>query len=852
MNTSLVCLSRRSGTLALLTAIFAVACALGYLVVRHAVTNTVEHQAVTIAEIVASQAKTARSVYAVEVAEKLRKDGFGPNVNSASMPGHVPIPAQFLKLVGQATSANSDGLYAYKPVSKWNLEPTQGLTDDFLRWAWPQLEQQDTSQAHEPLAWKPVYRFEDAQGQRVLRYLAADPAARTSCVQCHNAYEQMPEVVARRVAAGTEPHKQWQLNQLMGAISISIPLDRAELMAGAQIKQTSIFVFAILVLSFLSLNWFNWRLAKKEISLKETETQLVKSELETQTANELLVAKQGVEQALAELSTYLQAIDHHAIVSVSDKDGRIIHVNDKFVEVSGYQRDELIGQDHHIINSGVHPLGFFAGMWATLAQGEIWRGMVCNRAKSGDLYWVDSAIVPLKDAEGEVVRYISIRIDVTDHKRAEEAITHMATHDPLTGLANRSLLLNKVRMAVEHDRRRHEPSAVLFIDLDHFKAINDSLGHNVGDQLLIEVAQRLMANTRAGDTVARQGGDEFIVFLAQITETHDVQMLADKLLRALTMPYQVQDHVLHIGASIGVALFPQDGLDVETLLKNSDAAMYKVKESGRNHVLFFTPSMNEQAAARYTLLQDLRRALSQGELSLVYQPIVGVEHGNIEALEVLLRWQHPTQGPLPPAEFIPLAESSGLIVEMGEWVLRTACLQWVQWRAAGLRVPRLAINLSAIQFHNKHVVDMVKAVLADTGVEASHLELEIAESSLMNQSAEVVGTLEQLSDMGLQMSIDDFGTGYSSLSYLKRFPIDTLKIDRSFVQDIEQDPDDAAIVSTVIAMAHGLKMNVVAEGVETEGQLAFLRERGCDHFQGYLFSRPLPAPAIEALLRTSS
>ena len=832
----------------MLIGIFALAFGMGYLVVRNAVTNTVEHQAVAIAEIVASQATTARSVYASQVAEKLRKDGFGPHVDSSEMPGHVPIPAQFLKLVGQASSAKSDKLYAYKPVSKWNLEATQGLTDDFLRWAWPQLERQDTSTVQDPVVWKAVYRFEENQGQRVLRYLAADPAAQNSCVQCHNLYENMPDVMARRVSAGTETRKEFQLNQLMGAISISIPLDRAELVAGSQIKETSVFVFGILILSFLSLTWFNWRLAEKEISLKDTETQLVKSELETKTANELLVAKQGVEQALAELSTYLQAIDHHAIVSVTDKAGRIIHVNDKFVEVSGYSHEELIGQDHHIINSGVHPPGFFAGMWATLVQGEIWRGMVCNRTKTGELYWVDSAIVPLKDSAGQVVRYISIRIDVTNHKRAEEAITHMATHDPLTGLANRTLLLDRVRMAVEHDRRKPEPSAVLFIDLDHFKAINDSLGHSVGDQLLIEVAQRLLANTRAGDTVARQGGDEFIVFLAQLQERTDVQVLADKLLGALTQPYQVQDHVLHIGASIGVAMFPQDGLDVETLLQNSDAAMYKVKESGRNHVLFFTPSMNEEAVERYALLQDLRKALAQGELSLAYQPIVDVVHGKIDALEVLLRWKHPTLGALPPTDFIPLAESSGLIVEIGEWVMRTACAQWMQWSAAGLSAPRLAINLSAIQFHNRNVIGMVTSVLAETGMSARHVELEITESSLMNQSAEVVGTLEELHRLGLQISIDDFGTGYSSLSYLKRFPIDTLKIDRSFVQDIEHDPEDAAIASTVIAMAHGLKMNVIAEGVETEGQLAFLRQHGCDHYQGFLFSKPLPASEVGKLL----
>ncbi|MFZ4482333.1 MAG: putative bifunctional diguanylate cyclase/phosphodiesterase, partial [Rhodoferax sp.] len=507
-----------------------------------------------------------------------------------------------------------------------------------------------------------MYRFEDQNGQRVLRYLAADPASQVSCVLCHNTYERTPDVLARRVSEGTELHKQWSLNQLLGALSITIPLDRAELRAGAQIRQTSIFAFGILIASFLALTWFNWRLSKKELRLVETQTQLEKSELEARTNRELLIAKQGVEQALAELSTYLQAIDQHSILSATDLSGRIVQVNSKFVEVSGYSREELLGQDHRIVNSGTHPPGFFADMWATIGAGKIWRGIVCNRNKAGELYWVDSAIVPLMDAEGDVVRYISIRIDITDRKRAEEDILHMATHDSLTGLANRALLLERVKQSVESGRRKQDKAAVLFIDLDQFKAVNDSLGHDVGDLLLIEVAQRLTNSVRTEDTVARQGGDEFIVFLPYVDDVSGVQHLAEKLLKALSEPFAIQDQTLYIGSSIGVAMFPQDGLSVADLLKSSDTAMYRVKESGRNNYLFFTSSMSQALSDRFALVEELRHAIERKELSLVYQPIVDIASGAMASVEVLLRWHHPKRGLLSPLDFISLAESAGLIV----------------------------------------------------------------------------------------------------------------------------------------------------------------------------------------------
>ncbi len=831
--------------IAVMVGVFVLACALGYLLVKRAVDTTVEHQALAVAEIVASQATTARSVYAKEIAGKLAADGFGPAVDAEGRPGHVPIPAQFLKLVGRASTEFSDRLYEYKPVSRWNLEPSQGLDDDFLRWAWPQLEAQDQASPGGRIGWKAVSRFETVGGRRVLRYLSADPASQAGCAACHNAYEKTPGIIARRVGAGVPVGKQWAQHQLLGALSVTIPLDKAEQVAGAQINRATVFFFVLLVVSFSVIVWFNWRLARQAHDLRAAEAQLASAEVQTRSANALLQAKQGVELAFAELSTYMQAIDQHAIVSVADVQGRIVQVNDKLLEISGYRREELIGQDHRVLSSHTHGREFFATMWRTIGRGQTWRGVICNRSKGGALYWVDSAIVPLKDASGAVVRYVSIRIDITERKQAEQEMLRLATRDSLTGLANRSLLRERIQQALEGDRRLHMLAAVLFIDLDQFKAINDSLGHETGDRLLVEVARRLEACVRSEDTVARQGGDEFIVFLPRIHDAQSAGVMAEKLQRQLALPFHVEGQELYVGSSIGIAVFPEDGEDVDTLLKNSDTAMYQVKESGRNHHMFFAPHMNALAVDRYALGIELRRAAERDEFLLDFQPIVGMASGEVEAMEVLLRWKHPTRGLVPPFQFIPLAEASGLIVPIGEWVVRAACRQLRAWQDQGLRVPRLAINLSAIQVHHPGLVDSLQQTFRELQIDPGALEFEITEGSLMNRTDEVVATLSRLSDLGLRLAIDDFGTGYSSLSYLRRLPIDTLKIDRSFVMDIGDDPDDTAIVVAVISMARSLKLKVIAEGVETPQQLEFLREQGCDQYQGYLVSRPISAAEVE-------
>jgi len=444
--------------------------------------------------------------------------------------------------------------------------------------------------------------------------------------------------------------------------------------------------------------------------------------------------------------------------------------------------------------------------------------------------------------------FITSARDISDRKEAEQRIRYMASHDALTNLPNRSLLQDRIQQTLVHNQRRKLKAAVLYIDLDKFKIINDTLGHDFGDGVLKEAAARLLAEVRSEDTVARQGGDEFIILLTQISQAEDAGIIAQKLLHSLTRPINIKGKELYIGASIGIAIYPDDGETMDLLLKNGDIAMYHAKESGRGNFQFFSAKMNAQAAEKQALSSDLRHAVERNELFLVYQPVVDMLSGSIGGMEVLLRWQHPSLGLVSPVKFIPLAEESGLIISIGEWILRSACRQLIEWQQQGYEVPRLAINLSAKQFRQKALAETIAFILNETGVNPQSIGLEITESMLVHNIDEVVETLLKLSNMGLEISIDDFGTGYSSLSYLKRFPINKLKIDKSFIDDIATHADDAAIVKAIIAMAHGLQMKVVTEGVETQAQLDFLRLHGCEQYQGYLFCKPLPAAEIAGRL----
>lgn len=460
--------------------------------------------------------------------------------------------------------------------------------------------------------------------------------------------------------------------------------------------------------------------------------------------------------------------------------------------------------------------------------------------------WFLMRVTPLLNPRGGAV---IIHMNITERKQAEQIIHHLAYHDPLTGLPNRVLFNDHLALELAHAQRNKRMLAVIFLDLDRFKTINDTLGHAMGDQLLQEVAKRLRSCLREGDTVARLGGDEFMLLLPGITHGEDVAKIARRILEVLKPPFNLEGRELHISSSLGISLYPSDGRNAETLIKNADAAMYRTKEQGRGTYQFYTPSMNAKAFERLILENDLRRALERQEFVVYYQPQVSLHTGQIVGVEALVRWQHPDRGIIPPMEFIPLAEETGLIVPLGDWVFRVACAQHRTWQEAGFPPLRIAVNLSAHRFKQKGLIRDVVRILQETGLDPGYLELELTESHLMENVESTISLLHELKALGIHLSIDDFGTGYSSLSYLKRFPIDTLKIDRSFVLDITHNPDDAAIALAIIAMAHSLGLKVTAEGVETKEQLEFLRAHQCDTMQGYYFSRPVPAEVITQLLQ---
>ena len=562
-----------------------------------------------------------------------------------------------------------------------------------------------------------------------------------------------------------------------------------------------------------------------------------------------LLAMRRMHQGLTESEARLRAIVATAMDAVVqiDAQGIVTGWNGQAESIFGWAPSEAIGQAlHQMIIPPQYREAHILGLKHFLASGQ---GPLLNKRleitalhRDGREFPVELTISPAR--WHDKIEFCAFVRDITERKQSEQFILHLATHDALTGLPNRHLLQDRIQQALIQVQRENRQAAVLFIDLDQFKTINDSLGHDVGDQLLKAVAQRLVSSLRSRDTVARSGGDEFVVVLPDISDTQEAATVAQKLLDALIAPYQITGNDLRTSASIGVALFPDDGENVETLLKNSDLAMYYAKEAGRNNCQFFTQKMNLVVAEKHAMGTDLHHALARNELLLNFQPIVSIASGKLAAMEVLLRWQHPRLGLIPPLKFIPLAEEIGLIVPIGEWVLEAACMQLKAWQQQGYNIPRLAINLSVKQFRQKTLVDTVSRILAKTGVEARCLELEITESLLMENTDEVADTLRKLSAMGLEISIDDFGTGYSSLNYLKRFPINSLKIDRSFVMDITTDADDTAIVTAIIALAHSLQMKVIAEGVETGQQLAFLRQQGCDLYQGYDFSEPLSAADV--------
>ncbi|HEY5762695.1 MAG TPA: EAL domain-containing protein [Rhodocyclaceae bacterium] len=528
-------------------------------------------------------------------------------------------------------------------------------------------------------------------------------------------------------------------------------------------------------------------------------------------------------------------------ICITDAEKRIVSVNPALMSITGYRAEEVLGQTPRVFSSGRHDGEFYREMWARIEAHGVWRGEIWNRRSNGEVYPEWLTITAVHDQTGEVINYIGSFFDISERKRAEEDIRFLAHHDSLTKLPNRTLLDDRVRQAIAKSRRNQDHTAVLFLDLDRFKLINDTLGHDVGDRLLERVADRLRGVLRETETVARLGGDEFIIVIPELADIDRVAQVAQKVIDVVSEPQEIDARVLHVTPSIGISVYPDDGQDAATLLRNADTAMYHAKERGRNNFQFFTSAMNIAVQERVAIEEELRGALSRNELRLHYQPQVDVRSGQVTGMEALIRWQHRERGLVPPDRFIPIAEETGLIVSIGEWVLQEACRQGKRWHDAGHKHLRVGVNLSARQFQQAGLREQIADALADSGMAPQALEVELTESMLMADPQAATDLLQDLATLGIRMAIDDFGTGYSSLAYLKRFPVARLKIDRSFVRDISTDPNDAAIVRAVVAMADSLRMAVIAEGVETAEQLKFLERHGCFEVQGYFFSRPEPA-----------
>jgi diguanylate cyclase (GGDEF)-like protein/PAS domain S-box-containing protein len=535
-------------------------------------------------------------------------------------------------------------------------------------------------------------------------------------------------------------------------------------------------------------------------------------------------------------------------IIVTDADARIVKINAAFSKIMGYSPEEIVGRKTSLLKSGRHDKEFYSRLWATLGQEGQWQGEIWDRRKDGRSIPLWQSISAVRDSLGRITHFVGVFFDLSEQKRSAAHIRHLAYYDALTELPNRQLFGERCERALQAARCSGRSLALLFLDLDRFKYVNDSLGHPVGDELLRAVAQRLKESLRRCDTVARLGGDEFIVLLENVNSRRAVELTARRILAAFHKPFVVHGHRLDVRTSIGVSCYPGDGEDATALIKNADLAMYQAKESGRGDFRFYEAHLTTHARERLFLEGELRNALQRNELLVQYQPQFAFHDGRLVGAEALLRWLHPERGWIPPDIFIPIAEDAGLMVSIGEWVLRAACRQAKAWMAAGLRAPRMAVNLSGVQIERSDILATVTSALDEAALPPEYLELEITETFIMRQTQRNIKVMEDLRALGVSLAIDDFGTGQSSLRYLNRLPVDKLKIDRSFIRDIPGDSDEMAITRAMLALGRSLRLKVVAEGVETARQAEFLKETGCDEVQGFYFGRPMEPTTFRRLL----
>jgi len=581
------------------------------------------------------------------------------------------------------------------------------------------------------------------------------------------------------------------------------------------------------------------RVAERTVKLEDINSALVKEIMNhKKTGEQLHVAANAIENAAEG-------------VIVCDSEGRLVSANKAFCRITGHVTEEILGRRLEELSPPEQGTPGYAEVFELVrAQGH-WKGELWSRKKNGDRYVESRSISAVRDEGGAAVNYIILCSDVTKQKEDETRLQFLAHHDPLTGLPNRTQFQQRCEEALMRAARRNTKVAVLFVDLDHFKTVNDSLGHGHGDELLRNVATRLQECTRKTDTVARLGGDEFTILLGEVADSGDIAFIAKKIADRLSTSFAIAGHEVYVSASVGISCYPEDGQSAATLIKNADAAMYAAKEQGRNNYQFFSAEMNTQALEALMMASSLRLAIERDELLLEYQPRLDLATGRVTGAEALVRWNHPALGRIMPSQFIGLAEKTGLIDPIGEWVLRRACTQMVEWRRAGVGLPRVAVNISARQFRHPDFTERIAAILQETGMDASTLEVEVTESMVMHDPQRTTVILERLKERDVVVAIDDFGTGYSSLSYLKRFPIDYIKIDQSFVRGIPNDAEDVGIVRAIIALARTLDVELIAEGIDTREQLTFLEAEGCNEGQGYLISTSLPAERLAAFVQNT-
>lgn len=531
-------------------------------------------------------------------------------------------------------------------------------------------------------------------------------------------------------------------------------------------------------------------------------------------------------------------------IVLTDRNVRIQEVNKTFTEVTGYEPSDVIGKTPSMLKSGYHDRDFYNEMWASLKRSGMWQGQIYNRRKNGEVYPEWLSIYSIKNKDGEVINYIGLFSDLTEKRMTQEQIHQLTHYDALTGLPNRLLFMERLKQSLVISRRKEMNLAVLFLDLDGFKKVNDSLGHDAGDLLLQEIAGRLKMFMRESDTVCRLGGDEFTVIIEGYHTIGDIITVVQKILKNLAEPVHIGERMVYVTASIGISIYPDDGHDIQELIKNADTAMYAAKDKGKNRYEFYDYEMNRKTLERLTLEACIHRAFDEQQYMVYYQPKIDLRTGKVCGAEALIRWNHPQFGFIPPSQFIPLAEETGMIVPIGEWVIRRVCSDMVTWQREGLVPVPVSINLSAVQFRDPNLVKVIDTIIGQSGIAPVLLDMELTESMLMDDVQKSIAMMRQLRDIGIALSIDDFGTGYSSLKYLKRFPVKTLKIDKSFIDNLPTDEEDKAIAKAVIDLAYNLGMDVIAEGIERQDQIDFLIVNGCYKGQGFYFSKAIDAQAF--------